>query len=165
MIQKDCLLLFVLICFCPACQKSPEPEIGTAQESGLPMPQIKKIPIKQRAEADSLIKLGIDVIVIEDNYVAARLTQADVLTVQTLNLNTEPIQEEELVQRLARIVIQAREDVHELAALGIDIWEVKADTVIAQVYDKHILQAESKGYVVEIIARNVLDLVKNKTKK
>lgn len=167
MSQKNYFLYLLIIGLIIACQSSTgeQAESRISQEIKSTMTQIKKIPINNKAEADSLIKLGIDVIVVEDNYVAARIQQGDLAKIQTTNYKTEPIREEELIQRLVKIPVEDNSKVTTLANLGMDIWEVKKDTVIAQVFDKQIREAEVKGFTVEIIARNVLDLVKKKKAK
>ncbi|MFQ5642003.1 MAG: hypothetical protein ACE5IR_28860, partial [bacterium] len=100
------------------------------------------------------------VIVVEENYVVARLDEEGETKVQALNLPTVDIVESDLVQRLTKIIIKSGGDTSDLADIGIDIWEVKGDTVIAQVFDKHIRQIKEKGYSIEIVERNVLDTVK-----
>ena len=123
-------------------------------------PQLKKIIIHGKEQADTLIEAGLDVIVVENNYVVVRLDEANEGKVRAMNLQTEPIQESDLVQRLVKIVIQDRLDTTTLLEMGVDIWEVKGDTVVAQVFDKHIRLAEEQGYRIEIVERNVLNTVK-----
>lgn len=167
MSHKTCFLYLLIMLFAIACQSrtGEQTKSGESQEAQTAMPQIKKIPINNRSEADSLIKLGIDVIVVEDTYVAARINQSDVAQIQALNFTTEPIQEKDLIQRLVKIPVEDKSSVNELVNLGMDIWEVKKDTVTAQVFDKHIRQAEAKGFKVEIVATNVLDIVKKKSEE
>jgi hypothetical protein len=167
MSQKISFLFLFIMWFTIACQSSTgeQGKSGSSQQLQSDVPQMRKIPISAKAEADSLIQLGIDVIVVEDAYVVARLNQSDVAKIQSANLKTEPIQETDLIQRLVKIPVNDRSKVSELADLGMDIWEVKEDTVIAQVFDKHIREAEAKGFKVEIVARNVLDVVKKESEK
>ena len=123
-------------------------------------PQLVKIPVKDASVADSLIALGMDVVVVENDYVIARLGGQEASTVQSLSLKMETFEPEELVQRLIRVVMKQRSDLRELSDTGIDIWEVKGDTVIAQAFDKYIRQIQAKGYAVEILEQNIQNMVK-----
>ncbi len=153
--------VLIFLCIIAACQNNSGEQTGSSElQEMISSTQLMKIPIQEKAQADSLINSGIDVIVVEDTYVVARLIQEDQERIQMMNLKPELIEEIELVQRLVKIAIREKTDVAELIKLGIDVWDVKSDTVTAQVFDKHIRQAESKGYTVVIVARNVLDTVK-----
>ncbi len=155
--KKFFLLFFTLLV---GCRGGGGEQSATTPQLESTMPQIKKIAITNKAEADSLINLGVEVIVVEDTYVAARVDSQATAKIQSLNLKLEPIKEAELVQRLVQITAVDTAGRQELADLGIDIWEVRQDTVIAQVFDKHIRQAEARGYRIEILERNVLNTVK-----
>jgi hypothetical protein len=122
-------------------------------------PKLVKIPVQDATVADSLINLGMDVIVVESDYVIARIGGQQSATIQAMALQLNTFKEEELVQRLVNVVTRQKSDVNELAAFGIDIWEVKGDTVVAQVFDKHIRQMQESGYTVAVIERNVLNVV------
>jgi hypothetical protein len=158
------LLFLLIIAGITGCQENSKKQIGEkpSQEMKYDKPQIRKIPIRSRTQVDSLIQLGLELIVIEDTYVAARIVPEDSAKIKAASLKTEPIQEQELIQRLVRIPIKDKSQVSELADLGMDIWEVKQDTVVAQVFDNQIRDAEAKGFSVEIVAKNVLDVVKKK---
>ncbi len=160
------LLVLLVFAFGVGCQNGSgtksKSETGTMQSEG---PQLKKISIQSTEQAAALINAGLDVIVVENDYVVARLDEANEEQVQAMNLQTEPIQESDLVQRLVKIVIKDRLDSTELLDMGVDIWDIKDKTVTAQVFDKHIRLAEEKGYSVEIIERNFLDTVKQTSKK
>lgn len=144
------------------CQNHAEKAVQTVSlksfESG---PQLVKIPVKDSTVADSLINIGMDVVVVEKDYIIARLGNQDAVRAQTMSLKMETFKEEELVQRLIKIVAK-KSDLRELGDIGIDIWEVKDDTVVAQAFDKQIRQIQHKGYSVEIIENNVLNVVKNR---
>ncbi len=143
------------------CQRSPEQESEAVSlqsfESG---PRLVKISVRDVAVADSLIKAGVDIIVVEPDYVIARLGSAQASRVQAMSLAMTTFREEELVQRLIRVVVGQRSALNELSDLGVDIWEVRGDTVIAQSYDKHIREIRAKGHQVEILEQDVRDLTK-----
>lgn len=158
-------VMFWVVVFSIGCQNNSGEQQGSEKAVKYAGPQLKKIAIQAKAQADSLIEAGVDVIVVEEDYVVARLDEANEEQVQSMNLQAVPIKESDLVQRLVKIVIKDRLDSTELLEMGVDIWEVKGDTVIAQVFDKHIRLAEGKGYEVEVLERNVLDTVKQTSKK
>ena len=154
-------VVFLFFAFGVGCQNgsgSKSESESAAMQSEIP--QLKKISIQSNEQAASLINAGFDVIVVEEDYVVVRLDATNEEQVQAMNLQTEPIKESDLVQRLVKIAIKDRLDSTALLEIGIDIWEVKGDTVTAQVFDKHIRLAKEKGYSVEIVERNVLDTVK-----
>ena len=164
MIKKGLCFPMILV-FLIGCQGGSGKQGTTAsQPSTASGPQIVKIPITRAAQVDSLRNSGIDILVVEDNYIAVRVAAGDEVKVQALQLKTEPIKETELVQRLVRIAGVDRTRIQELVDLGIDVWEVEGDAVTAQVYDKHIWEIEKLGFPVEILERNVQNAV-NKAQK
>jgi len=154
------LIVVLLFALSLGCQNNSGEQSGSEMAVQYHGPQLKKISIQTKEQADNLIEAGFDVIVVEDDYVVVRLEAANEEQVLSMNLQIEPIQESDLVQRLVKIVIQDRLDSTALLEMGVDIWQVKGDTVVAQVFDKHIRLAQEKGYTVEIVERNVLDTVK-----
>lgn len=154
---KSYLCWFVMMFF--ACQNGEQ-----AQEAESNVRPLRKIPIENKEVADTLRQQGLDVIVVEDNYLVVRMHKSDSAKVRSLNLEMEPIREEDLVQRLVKIPIGEKSDANDLAGFGMDIWEVREDTVVAQVFDSQIFAAREKGYEVVIVARNVLDTVKKREK-
>ena len=163
---KIYLLIPLIFLTALGCQDQSEQAPQTVSQeffnSGL---QLVKIPIKDPAVADSLINSGMDVVVVEENYVIARLSSQDAVKVQTMSLKMETFREEELVQRLVKVVMKQKSDLQELSNTGIDIWEVKGDTVLAQAFDKYIRQIQEKGYPVEIVEKNVLNVVEKLDQK
>lgn len=162
MLKFSCIIIIAGgLCFM-ACQNSSGElsETAGSQKQETEGPQLQKVAIENTAQADSLINMGLDVIVVEETYVVVRVAPAEAEKISSMNLKSQTVQESELVQRLVKIAISKKEDVQVLIELGMDVWEVQADTVTAQVFDKHIRQAESKGYTVKVVAKNVLDTVK-----
>jgi len=156
------LYLLLLIGLSACGQESPESgKREMARETQWQQAQLRKIPIQSQGEVDSLLNLGLDVIVEEEDYVVVHMQPSDTNQVQAANITTKPIQESDLIQRLVKIPIEQRERVNDLTEIGIDIWEVRQDTVVAQAYDKYIREARQKGFEVIIVSDNVLDLVTN----
>jgi hypothetical protein len=160
--KKNGLGLAMMLIFFVACQSGTGQQ--TSQTTAASGPQVVKIPITSAAQIDSLRNRGIEILVAEEDYVAARLTPSEVITVQDLQLKTEPIKEIELVQRLVRVPDVEKEQLQQLVDLGIDVWEVNGDTLTAQVFDKHIWEIEKLGFTVEIVEHDVRDTAKKAQK-
>ena len=159
-IHLPILLIFLIVL---GCQNQPQPATqAVSLEIFNTGPQLVKIPIKNTAAADSLIHRGMDVIVVEENYVIAKLDRQQATTVQTMSLPMETFTPEELVQRLIRIVMKDTVGLQQLGDIGIDIWEVKGDTVVAQAFDKYIRQIQTRGFEVEIVEKNIQNLTHKK---
>ncbi|MFQ5651125.1 MAG: hypothetical protein ACE5IY_14385 [bacterium] len=155
------LLTFIFCTVLVSCQGSGEKSVSREpQERDPNVPQMQKIAISSRTEADSLITAGVDVIVVERDYVVARLRQEEVATLRAGGLRAELATESDLVQRLVKVAITDRAQATEMASLGVDIWEVAGDTVVAQAYDKYIRQLEERGLFVKVVEENILNLVK-----
>jgi hypothetical protein len=164
MIKKE-LAISMLCVFLIGCQGGGEQQSPATSQTATPSgPQIVKILIASPAQVDSLRSRGIDIIVVEENYVAARVAPQEEIAIQDLQLKTEPIQETELVQRLVRIPGVDMTRLQELVDLGIDVWEVEEDAITAQVFDSHIWEMQQRGFTVEILERNVQDVVKKAQK-
>lgn len=164
MIKKG-LYITLLCVILLGCQSGAEQQTPATTQTAAPSgPQIVKIPITSPAQIDSLRGRGIEILVAESSYVAARLTPENEASLQALQLKTEPIQESELVQRLVRIANVEKARLQELVDLGLDVWEVEAGAVTAQVFDKHIWEMERRGFTVEILERNVQNVVKKAQK-
>ncbi len=154
------MLTFTLaFCMLTACQR-PEQKHSATQARDPNLPQMKKIEIERPEQADSLIQAGVDVIVVEGTYVIARVAQTDIAALEDSQLNSVDAEESDFVQRLIKISGHNREHLTEFAEMGLDIWEVQADTVLAQAFDKHISQLRQNGLSVKIIARDIRNYAK-----
>jgi len=153
---KFCLPFLLLL---SACQNSGQKE--TPQQSrDLELPQLKRIDVSG-ADADSILATDLDVIVIEENYLVVRIPSSEV---SALNMKwpVRDAEESDFCQRLIDITGWQKEDLTSFAEMGLDIWEVKGDTVKAQAFDKYIRQLESEGFSVNIIEKNALKVVQKK---
>jgi len=158
-------LLFILLTFLMLinCKQKSVQKVDAEYFAG--GPKLVKIPVAENTNIDSLINSGMEIIVIEKDYFIARLDQDDAANMQALALNMETFQESELVQRLIRIIVKNDSDFYDLNNSGIDIWETKGDTVIAQAFDIQIRQIERLNYTVEIIEKNIRNLAGDSGKK
>ncbi len=164
--SKPVLGLMLAASLALACQGQPESTEQTLPEAFFASgPQLVRIPVSSSAGADSLRARGLEVVVVERDFVVARVGAAQARQVQELALQMQPVTEDDLIQRLIRVVTGEQPDLNELAGSGIDIWEVKEDTVLAQAFDKHILQLRAQGFTVEIVEDNVLNLVKEQSQE
>lgn len=167
MLKSMLLLSFVFLVGLSACGQEPKEseESEWAQETQWQQAQLRKIPIQSPGDVDSLRSLGLDVIVEEAAFVVVHMQPADTNIVRTANITTQPIQESDLIQRLVKIPIAQGERINALTDIGMDVWEVRQDTVVAQAYDKYIREARHQGFEVFVVAENVLDLVREDDRK
>ncbi len=149
------LLLLVFIACGQKQEKAGRPVSMEAFSSG---PKLVKIPVTDPARIDSLISKGFEVIVAETGYAVVRLDSEGAQAVNAMSLNMQAVQETELVQRLIRVVMSDPADLQNIGNTGVDIWEVKGDTVIAQAYDIYIRKIKAAGFPVEIIEQDVRNL-------
>ncbi len=119
--------------------------------------QLVKIHVNDSTQADSLREKGVEVVVVEPDYVIAKMTlgKSDVLA--DMHLTMTPADESDLVQRLVRIAVQNNAQVQELADLGLDLWQVKEDSVIAGAYDKYLFELDERGFKYDILKQNTMD--------
>jgi hypothetical protein len=59
------------------------------------------------------------------------------------------------VYRLIKISYRSKEEVHRLAQLGLDLWEVKENYAIARGLDKHLDKLQEENFRVEILVDNL----------
>jgi len=151
-----------LIVFFAGCQASQDNGNET-QVRDMSLPQMKKIMIKDASQVDSLRATGLDLITIEKKYVIARVPIAQIEAFDQGKLQVSNASELDFVRRLIEVRGWAKEDLTAFAEMGLDIWEVQEDKLIAQAVDKYIHLLRSEGYSVKIIAKNSLEAVKKQT--
>lgn len=156
MFMRSFLALLALVAI--SCQgKKEQPEQAVTRDRSIP--QMKRIEIQGPEEADQLLAEGVDLVVIEDDYVIASVP-ADVLVSLSSANQISDATEKDLVQRLIEIRGWQQEDLTRFAEMGLDIWEVSDNVVLAQAYDKYIRQLQSEGYAVNIKERDARNVVK-----
>ncbi len=111
---------------------------------------LQKIAIQNKDDVDRLREAGAEIIVEEDDYVIVRAKNM----VQAQKLGGEPIEESDLVQRLIRVTPGKSGDLQKAVDVGIDLWKVKGDTLIARAFDIYIEKLRKQGFEVEILARD-----------
>ncbi|MCW3130185.1 MAG: M14 family zinc carboxypeptidase [Methanophagales archaeon] len=124
--------------------------------------RVVKVSIENQDDVDTLSNLGLEIYVIEQNYLAIRITNEEEQEIERIGFSVTPIKEDELVHRIVKVVIKNEEDINELANLGLDIWEVNQGYLIAMAYDKHIIELKEKGFVVEILYKSEKDFQKSR---
>ena len=129
--------------------KSPQPQ---SQSVG----GLRKVYYKDQSEVQRLREAGAEIVVQQRDYVVIRTTKM----VSALAADSEPISEGDLIQRLARIYPVKTGELQKVVDTGLDLWEVKADTAIARVYDLQIDRLKDAGFKVEIIAEDASKLNK-----
>jgi hypothetical protein len=132
-----------------ACGAPSNQEIAAKSEG-----QFVKIELSQPGAIDSLLAKGVDVLVAADDYAIIRTDANSISTLSAAGVKTYAASEGDFIQRLVHISISEKNDVQKIADLGVDIWEVQENVVVAQAYDKHIRQLQEIGLEVEVVADN-----------
>ncbi len=160
MIKPHWLFFLLLLPGAGCQQQSPQQrEAVTAAyfEAG---PKLVKISITEPQQVEQLLRDSIEVIVVEPDYVIARIDQSGAAAVQNRALSMVPARESELVQRLVQVVVAGPADVQTVVDMGIDTWEIRGDTVLARAYDRHIRQIRERGFTVTILEPNAANVLK-----
>ena len=140
------LLCALLLCVVFASCK-PEPAQQPQQASAQGLKKLRNVSDEQIRQ---LREAGAEIIVQEADYVVVRTDSVQ----QAFALNFESISESDLVQRLANIYLKDKSELQQIVDTGVDLWEVRGDTVVASVFDIHIDKLKNAGFTVEIIAQD-----------
>ena len=111
---------------------------------------LAKISVKNQSDVERLRQLGAEIIVQEPDYVIARMDS--VLSAQSLKL--EVFNEKDLVHRLIKVTAASPDELHTVMNSGMDVWEIKGDTVIGRAFDIYIEKIRAKNIDVEILAED-----------
>lgn len=141
MIRSSFLLFAWLIFVC--CQSEQQPQ----QASQRPL---QKVYYKSEAEVQQLREAGAEIIVQQPDYVIIKTDKM----VAVQGLQSEPIRESDMVQRLVKIYVKDSTDRQIVVNSGIDLWEIKNDTAVARAYDIYIDKLRQAGLHVEIISQD-----------
>lgn len=157
----------VLMAFClfgcqPQKQESPTPITAESFQAG---PQMVKILLDGPDVLQNLKSKNVEIIVQEEDYIIARLDMAAFGEIQTLALSTQKPKESEFVQRLIAVVVSDSGQITAVNNTGIDIWEMRGDSVIAQAFDNQINDIKTMGLPVEILEDNIQNIVKKISQK
>jgi hypothetical protein len=116
-----------------------------------------KIPIQNEQDLNRLQGLGVEPLVIEEDYVVVRAREDERLRIEEAGFVILKAQEQDLIRRLIKIRISSEtspEARKSLARVGLDVWKAKEDYMIAQAFDNQIRELQKSGFVVEILYRN-----------
>ncbi len=113
--------------------------------------RLQKIRYNSQEEIKQLREVGAEIIVQEDDYVIVRYPNNMPISSDV----TEPIKEEDLVQRLVHIHLKDTNDIQKVVNMGVDVWKMKDGIVIASALDFYIEKLREAGFTVEVIAKNV----------
>lgn len=126
-----------------------------------------RIDIDKIEDVEQLQQIGLFPIVEETNYVDGLIDKSKDKELKKLGYSFKHIKGDNLVQRIIEISINDKNDVNELAALGLDIWEVNDENIIAMAFDNDIHTIKKKGYKVKILyksGKKYLDDITSKQK-
>lgn len=143
MSEKMIVIAFMTFCLCLACDQGSQ--MQQSASGGL-----RKVKITGTEDVARLKQAGAEIIVQESDYVVVRTDKM----VTALAVPSEAIAESDLVQRLIHVFLMAPGDLDRVVNQGIDLWEVKGDTVVARAFDLYIHKLQEAGFRVEIIAQD-----------
>lgn len=123
---------------------------ASPEQKSTSSPGLRKVTITSQQDVERLRGLGLQIIVQEKDYVVVRQDSSQIHQLEDAAIKTAPIQETDLVQRLVKIHYASREQLQQIVDMGVDVWEVEGDSLLARVFDSHLvsLQADSIGYRV-----------------
>lgn len=139
---KSLLYFACLLVLFAACKSRPAPQ--------QPATGLQKIYYQSEADLAQLRAAGAEIVVQQPDYVVVRLDSA----ARTLAMPLQPITEQDLVQRLIRVLLVDSTSLQRVVNTGVDLWEVRGDTLIARAYDLYIEKLRAAGFSVEIIAED-----------
>ncbi len=131
------LMLVFLIVSCG------EKEQADVQQTGL-----QKITNPTEEQVQQLVDAGADIIVREPDYLVIRM---DNMT-KPLAFSSQPIQEQDLKQRLIHVYVPDTTALQTVINSGVDFWQVDGDTAIARAFDLYINNLKDAGLDVRIVA-------------
>ena len=133
---------------------------AVAQSDSKAPGELRKVYTKDPAEVQRFKDGGAEIIVRQPDYVVLRFTE----TVSRLTVESEPIRERDLVQRVARIQLRKPGDLQRAVDIGIDLWRIQDGTAVARVFDIHIERLEQAGLKVEVLAQDASNFGKEESK-
>ena len=111
---------------------------------------LKKIRYHDEAEIEKLRQAGAEIVVKQPGYVIVRTNKM----VGALTADTEPVAEQDFVQRLVSVQLRDRSELQAVVDAGVDLWEVGADSVVARAFDLQIASLQQQGYTIHILAED-----------
>jgi hypothetical protein len=160
------ILLLMLAFYLFGCQAQPQEEpTPITAESFQTGPQLVKIKLDSPETLHNLEAQNVEIIVREEDYVIARLDLTTFSEIQNLSLSIQKPADSDLVQRLIAVVVSDSTQVAEVNNSGVDIWEMRGDSVIAQAFDKQIDDIKAMGLQVAILEDDIQNLVKKISQK
>lgn len=118
---------------------------------------LKKIRYHSEAELEKLREAGAEIIVRQPDYVIVRTDKL----VTALTAKTEPVAEQDFVQRLISVQLRDRSELQAVVDTGVDLWEVGKDSVVARAFDLQIEHLQQQGYTIHMLAEDASKWEKN----
>ncbi|MDZ7344244.1 MAG: hypothetical protein ONA90_06980 [candidate division KSB1 bacterium] len=140
--EKFVSLLLAIVAFGACRQQSPSP----ASAYGL-----RKITDTDSQLVERIRQSGMEILVQQPDYLIVRVDSSAVGTLQSLAITTRPAAERDLIQRLVRIPFNDKAALQVIADLGVDIWHVEGNIVVARVYDLHLEKLHQRGFTYEVV--------------
>lgn len=112
---------------------------------------LRKIAYTDSQTVEQIRQSGTEILVQQPDYVIVRVDSSAAGKFQTLSMNSQPAAESDLIQRLVRIHFNDKAELQTIADLGVDIWQVEGNTVVARAFDLHLEKLRQNGFTYEII--------------
>jgi len=161
--KKIWMVLLILVL--PACESQQSAQLRELQQNlHAGKSQLVKIMLTNPAQVDSVRSRGVELIVVAEDYLIARVDLTQSEAVSAMALAVEPVDEDDLVQRLVRIAIEDSEQIQQLADMGLDLWEIREDSVVAGAYDGYLFELERQGFAFDVLAKDTRDVGANSEK-
>jgi hypothetical protein len=142
---KSFVMLFGALAFFACSQQQPA-TTSTASTAATNRGGLRKISTSDQQIIEQLRQRGVKILVQQPDYV---LVYSDSSTLQPLD--TQPVTEKDIVQRLAKIHFADKTQLQQIVDLGVDVWEVKGDSMTARVYDWYLEQLKQGGFSYRIL--------------
>ncbi|MCP4624642.1 MAG: hypothetical protein GY850_14095 [bacterium] len=124
--------------------------------AGTPLKKLIKISISSEQKIAKLKNMGLNILVAEKNYVVAIGGEKILALLTQVGFSVGSLNERDLVRSLIKITYKTKADLDKLPSdLGLDIWEVQPDHIIAQAYSGQINVLTNLGFSVEVIFENI----------
>lgn len=131
-----------------ACGQQQPATTTTASTAATGRGGLRKISSADQQTIERLRQSGVKILVQQPDYL---IIYSDSTTMQTLAMNTQAATEKDVVQRLVKIHFTDKAQLQQIADLGVDVWDVQGDSVMARAYDWYLEQLKQNGMNYRVV--------------
>ena len=131
-----------------ACGQQQPATTTTASTAATGRGGLRKISSADQQTIERLRQSGVKILVQQPDYL---IIYSDSTTMQTLAMNTQVATEKDVVQRLVKIHFTDKAQLQQIADLGVDVWDVQGDSVMARAYDWYLEQLKQNGMNYRVV--------------